>query len=84
MDRRGEGELAVMANACAGVERMESIQMSMAKGPVRELHAPSDLVPVASAGGLQPPLTLDSLPSSFTTGETGLLRGFFFGMDKLI
>lgn len=37
MDRRGEGELAVMANA--RVERMDSIQMSMAKGPVLKLHA---------------------------------------------
>ena len=73
-----------MANACARLERMVSIQMSMAKGLVRELHAPPDLVPVASAGGLQQPLTLDSLPTSLTTGETGLLRGFFFGMDKLI
>jgi hypothetical protein len=49
----------------------------------RWLHAPSD-VPVASAGGLQQPLTLGGKKASFTTGETALLRGFFFGMDKLI
>ena len=41
-------------------------------------------VPVASAGGLQQPLTLGGKKASFTTGETALLRGFFFGMDKLI
>ena len=39
---------------------------------------------MASAGGLQRPLTLDGKKTSLTTGEAGLLRGFFFGMDKLI